>query len=84
MELAHATWPEVGEDVEVVVVPTGSCEQHGPHLPFATDAAVAAAVAERTVTRLVAAGIHAVLAPALPYGASGCCRSWSMRRPRPC
>ena len=71
MELAHSTWPEVGEDVEVVVVPTGSCEQHGPHLPFATDAAVAAAVAGRTVTWLVAAGIHAVLAPTLPYGASG-------------
>lgn len=71
MELAHATWPELGGRVEVVVLPTGSCEQHGPHLPFVTDAAVATVVARRTVARLRAAGVHAVLAPTLPYGASG-------------
>lgn len=71
MELAHTTWPELGARVDVVVLPTGSCEQHGPHLPFATDAAIATAVAERTVVTLRAAGVHAVLAPALPYGASG-------------
>ncbi|NYI78056.1 mycofactocin biosynthesis peptidyl-dipeptidase MftE [Nocardioides panzhihuensis] len=71
MDLAHSTWPEVGETVEVVILPTGSCEQHGPHLPFATDAAIATAVAERTVTRLLDAGINAVLAPLMPYGASG-------------
>ena len=71
MELAGATWPELGRRVDVVVLPTGSCEQHGPHLPFATDAAIAASVAERTVARRCATGVHAVLAPALPYGASG-------------
>jgi creatinine amidohydrolase len=71
MELALATWPELGERVEVVVLPTGSCEQHGPHLPFATDAAIATAVVDRAVARLRAAGVHAVAAPPLPYGASG-------------
>ncbi|MDO7868479.1 mycofactocin biosynthesis peptidyl-dipeptidase MftE [Nocardioides jiangxiensis] len=71
MELALATWPELGERVDVVVLPTGSCEQHGPHLPFATDAAIATSVAGRAVQRLRAAGVHAVAAPALPYGASG-------------
>lgn len=71
MELALASWPELGERVDVVVLPTGSCEQHGPHLPFATDAVVATVVAERVVARLRAAGVHAVAAPPLPYGASG-------------
>lgn len=71
MELALAAWPELGERVEVVLLPTGSCEQHGPHLPFATDAAIATAVTGRAVARLRAAGVHAVAAPPMPYGASG-------------
>lgn len=71
MELALATWPELGERVDVVVLPTGSCEQHGPHLPFSTDAAIATAVVDQAVARLRAAGVHAVAAPPLPYGASG-------------
>ncbi|MCU1637739.1 MAG: mftE [Microbacteriaceae bacterium] len=49
-----------------VLVPIGSTEQHGPHLPLSTDTTVAVAVAER-----VAVELGAVLAPALPYGASG-------------
>lgn len=71
MELALATWPELQEGVDVVLLPTGSCEQHGPHLPFTTDAAIATAVVERSVARLRAAGVRAVAAPPLPYGASG-------------
>ena len=64
--LADATWPEL-DDRPLVVVPLGSVEQHGPHLPLATDTAVAQAVAEAAVGDLDAA----VLAPALAYGASG-------------
>jgi creatinine amidohydrolase len=35
------TWPEINEAVlakKVVLVPIGSTEQHGPHLPFLTAA----------------------------------------------
>jgi len=71
MELADARWPELGNRVDVVLLPTGSCEQHGPHLPFVTDAAIATEVASRAVRALRAEGVHAVLAPTLPYGASG-------------
>jgi mycofactocin precursor peptide peptidase len=46
-----------------VLVPVGSTEQHGPHLPLATDTAVAVAVASRVPGVLVA--------PAVAYGASG-------------
>jgi creatinine amidohydrolase len=64
--LGTATWPEIGP-APLLVVPLGSVEQHGPHLPFATDTAVAAAVAEGAAGRLDGA----LLAPALAYGASG-------------
>lgn len=68
--LAGARWPEV-EPGTLLVLPVGSCEQHGPHLPAATDATVAGAVAGELVARLADAGVPAVLAPTLPVGASG-------------
>jgi mycofactocin precursor peptide peptidase len=64
--LAGSSWPEIAE-APLLVVPLGSVEQHGPHLPFITDTAVAGAVAEAAAGRLDGA----VLAPALTYGASG-------------
>ncbi|WP_127781987.1 mycofactocin biosynthesis peptidyl-dipeptidase MftE [Rhodococcus sp. X156] len=65
-DLAGLTWPEVPADA-LLVVPVGSVEQHGPHLPLDTDARVASAVARE----LVRTTAGAVLAPAVPYGASG-------------
>lgn len=69
-ELARMTWPEV-EDVlqraRLGIVPTGSCEQHGPHLELGTDAAIANAFARRLAADL---GAAAVLCPALAYGLS--------------
>ena len=66
LPLAAAVWPEIAAAPRVVV-PLGSVEQHGHHLPLGTDTAVAGAVAEA-----IAAGLDgALLAPALPYGASG-------------
>ena len=73
-ELAALTWPEVPPAGPVLVVPVGSVEQHGPHLPLDTDIRVAAVIARRAVERCATApGADGavVLAPALPYGASG-------------
>jgi creatinine amidohydrolase len=64
--LADATWPSIAER-PLLVVPLGAVEQHGPHLPLATDTVVATAVAEAAVPALDGA----LLAPALAYGASG-------------
>jgi creatinine amidohydrolase len=64
--LGATAWPELGP-APLLVVPLGSVEQHGPHLPVATDTAVAAAVASGAAGRLDGA----LLAPALAYGASG-------------
>ena len=64
--LAGAAWPELPER-PLLVVPLGSVEQHGHHLPLGTDTAVACAAAEAAVGSLD--GV--LLAPALAYGASG-------------
>lgn len=53
----------------VLVIPLGATEQHGPHLPLGTDTLIATAVAARLVEHL--GPDRAVLAPAVPYGASG-------------
>ncbi len=68
MRLATRTWPELDHDAPTrLLLPLGATEQHGPHLPLATDTMIASAVAECAARnrREVAVG------PALPYGASG-------------
>jgi mycofactocin precursor peptide peptidase len=68
-DLAGLTWPDVAEVAAstLLVVPLGSTEQHGPHLPFSTDTDVAVALA----ARLAADRDDVVVAPAVPYGSSG-------------
>ena len=51
-----------------LIVPVGSTEQHGPHLPLDTDTRIATAVAGAAAERLVG---NSVVAPAIPYGAAG-------------
>jgi creatinine amidohydrolase len=66
--LGTARWPEVETGPRrVLVVPVGSLEQHGPHLPLDTDTRIAAAVAARVCAARPGAG----LAPAVAIGASG-------------
>ena len=54
MHLGDLSWPDVKTlplDRMVVVLPTGSFEQHGPHLPFTVDTDLVTAVAERVEER---------------------------------
>ncbi len=57
----------------MLLVPVGSTEQHGPHLPLDTDTRVARALAERLAERSEGAGSGPgwTVAPAIAYGASG-------------
>lgn len=64
--LAGATWPEA-EHAGLVLVPVGSLEQHGPHLPLDTDTQIAEAVAHGVAELLDGAWV----APPVGYGASG-------------
>lgn len=70
MKLAEMTWQEVealSRDV-VVMIPTGSLEQHGPHLPLFTDTILATAVSEAVEKRIPNT---VLLTPTLWLGASG-------------
>lgn len=64
--LARATSPTTA-GTNLVLVPVGSLEQHGPHLPLDTDTVIAEAVCHRVAARLPGA----MVAPALAYGSSG-------------
>jgi len=68
--LADQKWPDLANSRPLVVLPLGSCEQHGPHLPLDTDQAVAEAVAGRAAG-LLADDTGLLVAPGQPYGASG-------------
>lgn len=68
--LASATSPGLPAG-PTVLVPVGSTEQHGPHLPLDTDTVIAVAVATRAADRLIAGGREAIVAPAIAFGSSG-------------
>lgn len=53
----------------IVVVPVGSVEQHGPHLPVATDAWAAEHLVEAALPKLPS-GRRVVIAPVVRYGFS--------------
>ncbi|WP_395659061.1 mycofactocin biosynthesis peptidyl-dipeptidase MftE [Nocardioides sp.] len=65
-DLARATSAEAA-GARLVLVPVGSVEQHGPHLPLDTDTVIAEAVARGVAEQLPGTWV----APALSYGSSG-------------
>jgi creatinine amidohydrolase len=67
-ELESLRWPDLATaEPPLLLVPLGSTEQHGPHLPLGTDTAIAGAICRGLAARLASA----LVAPALPYGSSG-------------
>jgi creatinine amidohydrolase len=66
--LAELTLPQVESYLErnnLVLIPTGSTEQHGPHGPLSTDVIIPTEVSRRVAGRL-----DALVAPAINYGIS--------------
>lgn len=65
--LEQMTWPEAlkafSGSTTVVVIPTGSTEQHGPHLPLGTDFIIAHDLARRVGERA-----DVIVTPTLPVG----------------
>jgi len=64
--LATRTWPEIRaylESRDGLIVPVGTCEQHGPHLPLNTDTLLSEYFCGRLST---ATGL--LIAPTLAYG----------------
>lgn len=66
-ELGERVWPELTSPARTLLVPLGSLEQHGPHLPLDTDTQIAVAVARRAAAR----DPRLLVAPAVTFGASG-------------
>lgn len=62
--ISEMTWEDFREHADAVaILPVGSCEQHGPHLPLSTDTVIATSLAEA-----VAARVGGVALPAIAYG----------------
>lgn len=64
--LGTSTSRQLHHTAPSLVVPVGSTEQHGPHLPLDTDTRIAAAVGEALAERM-----EWLITPAIAYGASG-------------
>jgi creatinine amidohydrolase len=63
--MAEMTRPEYESRVRdsIVILPVGSTEQHGPHLPLGADA-----IQVEEVARRVGRALGAIVAPTMPYG----------------
>ncbi|RQG90092.1 creatininase family protein [Natrarchaeobius halalkaliphilus] len=67
MYLPHRSWPDLvdGADESLAVVPLGSTEQHGPHLPEGTDHLIAESLARAATDRT-----GHLCTPVIPIGVS--------------
>lgn len=71
-ELGWATSEGLRGAAATVIVPIGSTEQHGPHLPLDTDTRIATAVAGAIArSPEIPGSLEPLVAPAICYGASG-------------
>jgi len=66
-DLAWPQFEEAGGGPRVALLPVGSLEAHGPHLPVGTDVLISEAMAREAARSLVAQGYRAYLLPALAY-----------------
>lgn len=65
MRVADMTWQEYRDLIasHIVILPIGSIDGHGPHLPLSTDTLVSSYLAKRLEQQL-----DALVLPAIPYG----------------
>ncbi|MFK2826650.1 creatininase [Bacillus sp. B190/17] len=63
--LANMTWQEYQSKIKssLLILPVGSTEQHGPHLPLGVDAMLA-----EKISLAIAEKVPAVVAPTISYG----------------
>ncbi len=69
LRIWRLSWPEFANllgDTDLVILPVGVVEAHGPHLPLGTDFMLPERLAQDLAPRL-----NAAVAPAIPYGVVG-------------
>jgi creatinine amidohydrolase len=75
VRLDEMRWPEVEELLtkpNLIILPIGSTEQHGRHLPLNTDTLSTVYLSEQVANRVTAEhGIRVIVAPTIPYGEAG-------------
>src|SRR5262245_2979753 len=70
IEFQNLTWKEVREIITreaVFILPVGSTEAHGPHLPLATDVIISEEMSRQAAEKLVARGLETLVLPAIAY-----------------
>jgi creatinine amidohydrolase len=58
----------IGKPPSAVLLPVGSVEPHGPHLPLGTDTLLSEESSRRAARALRAQGVVTFIAPSVPYG----------------
>lgn len=72
------SWKDIDkEKPKVVLLPVGSVEAHGPHLPLATDTIISGEVARRAALELEQKGTHTLILPPLQYVVTDFSRDFS-------
>jgi len=70
-KLDDMTWPEVDEALKMpnaMLIPVGSIEQHGPHLPLSADFRIVAYLAEQAAKKVIEEHqIRVLVAPTIKY-----------------
>ena len=67
---SNLTWKEAREAIKrgvVAILPIGSIEAHGPHLPLATDVIISEEMSLRAAEKLKGQGIETLVLPAISY-----------------
>lgn len=70
LRFADCTWEEIARlprDSTVLLLPVGSTEPHGPHLPLSTDVIISEGMALRAATMLRIDEIDALVLPSIAY-----------------
>src|SRR5215471_18481953 len=66
----NRTWNEARAALDrgaVMILPVGSTEAHGPHLPVATDVIISEEMSTRAAAKLASRGIEAYVLPSISY-----------------
>lgn len=80
MAFQDLTWEEARERLSrglVVILPVGSTEAHGPHLPLATDVIISEEMSRRAAVKLAEQGIEAMVLPAIAYSVTDFSKDFS-------